>query len=50
MTVPTTSATPFNLKHLLGMVIKVEWFDVTKEKMSAAAVLTGPPLYLYKIH
>ncbi len=41
MTAPPTPATVFTLEHLLDMVIKVEWFDSTKEKLSAAAVLTG---------
>ena len=41
MTAPPTPATPFTLEHLLDMVIEVEWFDTTKEKLSATAVLTG---------
>lgn len=41
MTVRPTPATPFTLEHLLDIVIEVEWFDATKEKLSAAAVLTG---------
>ena len=41
MTAPPTPATPFTLEHLLDIVIEVEWFDATKEKLSAAAVLTG---------
>ena len=41
MTAPATPATLFTLEHLLEMVIEPEWFDVTKEKLSGAAVLTG---------
>ncbi len=41
MTAPPTPATVFTLEHLLDMVIEPEWFDSTKEKLSAAAVLTG---------
>jgi hypothetical protein len=41
MTVPPAPATPPILEHLLDMFIEVEWFDATKEKLSAAAVLTG---------
>jgi hypothetical protein len=41
MTVPTNPATPFTLDSVLDMVIAPEWFDLTKEKLSEAAVLTG---------
>jgi hypothetical protein len=41
MTVPTNPATPFSLDSVLDMVIAPEWFDLTKEKLSEAAVLTG---------
>lgn len=41
MTVPTNPATPFTLDAVLDMVIAPEWFDLTKEKLSDAAVLTG---------
>ena len=41
MTAPTTPTTPTILEHLLHMFIEVEWFHVTKEKLSAAAVLNG---------
>lgn len=41
MTVPSTQATLLTLEHLLDMVIEDEWFDATKEKLSAAAVLIG---------
>jgi hypothetical protein len=41
MTVPPTPATLFSLELLLEMVIELEWFDSTKEKLSGAAVLTG---------
>ncbi|MDO8778508.1 MAG: RNA-directed DNA polymerase [Burkholderiaceae bacterium] len=41
MTVPPTPAKPFIFEHLLEMIIEAEWFDVTKEKLGAAAVMTG---------
>ena len=41
MTVPPTPATLFILEHFLDMALEVEWFDATKEKLSATAVLTG---------
>lgn len=41
MTVPPTPATLLTLENLLEMVIEPEWFDGTKEKLSAASVLTG---------
>ena len=44
MTVPITPAipsTPFTPEQLLDMVMKPDWFDSTKEKLSEAAVLTG---------
>jgi hypothetical protein len=41
MTVPTNPATPFTLDAVLDMVIAPEWFDLTKEKLSETAVLTG---------
>jgi hypothetical protein len=41
MTVPTNPATPFTLDSVLDMAIAPEWFDLTKEKLSEAAVLTG---------
>jgi len=41
MTVPTNPATPFTLDAVLNIVIAPEWFDLTKEKLSEAAVLTG---------
>ena len=41
MTTLPTPAAMFDLKHLLHTVIKPEWFDSTKEKLSETAVLTG---------
>ena len=41
MTVPPTTATLLDLAAFLEMVVEPEWFDVTKEKLSAVAVLTG---------
>lgn len=41
MTAPPNPATLFTLEHLLEMVVKPDWFDATKEKLSGAAVLTG---------
>jgi hypothetical protein len=41
MIVPTNPATPFTLDSVLDMVIAPEWFDLTKEKLSDAAVLSG---------
>lgn len=41
MTAPPTTSTLLTLEHLLKMVVEPEWFDATKEKLSAAAVLTG---------
>lgn len=41
MTVPIKPVTPFTEEALLDMGIAPEWFDLTKEKLSEAAVLTG---------
>ncbi len=41
MTEPLAPAAVPSLAHLLDMVIEVEWFDFTKEKLSSSAVLTG---------
>ena len=38
---PAIPSTPFTPEQLLDMVMKPDWFDSTKEKLSEAAVLTG---------
>lgn len=41
MTDPASPAAVFSIADFLDMVIEVEWFDSTKEKLSPAALLTG---------
>ena len=41
MTDPASPAAVFSIAHFLDIVIELEWFNSTKEKLSPAALLTG---------